>query len=74
MYNEERNVMEMRKMDECDMDKFSALDNSEKTIAILGDSLLPSKRQTGREYGRQKCFMQYIEKTQRAPKCWRCFY
>ena len=37
MYKEERDVMEMWKIDECDMNKFSALDNSEKTIAILGD-------------------------------------
>ena len=37
MYKEERDVMEMWKIDECDMNKFSALDNSEKTIAILVD-------------------------------------
>ena len=37
---EERDVLEgeMRKIDECDMGKFSTLDSSEKTIAILGDS------------------------------------
>ena len=29
---------EMRKMDECDMEKFGTLDSSEKTIAILGDT------------------------------------
>ena len=28
---------EVRKMDECDMEKFGTLDSSEKTIAILGD-------------------------------------
>ena len=27
----------MRKLDECDMDKFGKPDSSEKTIAILGD-------------------------------------
>ena len=27
----------MGKVDECDMDEFSTLGNSEKTIAILGD-------------------------------------
>ena len=36
MYYEERDVLEeMRKIDECDMEKFSVLDNSEKSIAIL---------------------------------------
>ena len=29
--------MEMRKIDECDMEKFGTLDGSEKTIAILGE-------------------------------------
>ena len=28
---------EMRKIGECGMEKFGALDSSEKTIAILGD-------------------------------------
>ena len=27
---------EIRKIDECDMEKFGALDSSEKTIVILG--------------------------------------
>ena len=39
MYNEERNVLEeMEKIDECDMENFGTLpvDNSEKTMAILG--------------------------------------
>ena len=36
MYKEERDVLEMRTINECDMEKFSALDNSEKTIATLG--------------------------------------
>ena len=32
---------EMRKIDECDMEKFGTLDSSGKTIAILGDSWWP---------------------------------
>ena len=36
IYKEERDVLaEMRKTDECDMEKFGTLDSSEKTIAIL---------------------------------------
>ena len=39
IYKEERDVLkeEMRKIDECGMEKFGTLDSSEKTIAILGD-------------------------------------
>ena len=39
IYKEERVVLEeeMRKLDESNVDNFCALDNSEKTIAILGD-------------------------------------
>ena len=42
-YKEERDVLEgeMRKMDECDVDKFGTLDSSEITIAILGDRWWP---------------------------------
>ena len=36
-YKEERDVLEMSKIDECGMDKFGTLDSSEKTIDILGD-------------------------------------
>ena len=38
MCKEERDVLEMRKIDECDAGKFSTLliDTSEKAIAILG--------------------------------------
>ena len=36
MYKEELDVLEeMRKIDECGMEKFGTLDSSEKTIAIL---------------------------------------
>ena len=42
MYKEERDVLEeMRKIDECGIDKFGTLDSSEKTIAILGDRWWP---------------------------------
>ena len=40
---EERDVLEMRKVDECDMEKFGTLDSSEKAIAILGDRWWPQK-------------------------------
>ena len=38
---EKRDVFEMRKIDECDMEKCGTLDSSEKTIAILGDRWWP---------------------------------
>ena len=42
IYKEERDVLrEMRKVDECDMERFGTLDSSEKTIAILGDRWWP---------------------------------
>ena len=37
MYKEERDVLEMRKIDEHGMENFGSLDSSEKTVAILGD-------------------------------------
>ena len=49
MYTEERDVLEeMRKIDECGMEKFGTLDSSEKTIAILGDRWWP---QTAKQQG-----------------------
>ena len=33
----------MNQIDECDMEKFSKLDSSEKTIAILGDRRWPQR-------------------------------
>ena len=39
---------EMRKIDECDMEKFGTLDGSEKTIATLGDRWWP---QTAKQEG-----------------------
>ena len=44
-YKEERHVLEMRKIDECDLEKFGTLDSSEKTIAILGDKWWPRTAQ-----------------------------
>ena len=43
IYNKERDLLEMRKIDECDMEKFGTLNNREKTIAILGDRWWPQK-------------------------------
>ena len=43
MYKEKRDVLEMRKIDDCDTEKFNALDNIEKTMAILGDRWWPQK-------------------------------
>ena len=38
MNKEERDALEeIRQIDECDTEKYSTLDSSEKTIAILGD-------------------------------------
>ena len=37
IYKEERDALEMRKVDECDMEEFGRVESSEKTIAILGD-------------------------------------
>ena len=37
MYKEERDGLEMRKIDECDMEEFGTPDSSKKTISILGD-------------------------------------
>ena len=48
IYKEERDALEMRKIDECDMEKFGTLDSSEKTIAILGDRWWP---QTAKQQG-----------------------
>ena len=45
IHEEERDVLEeqMRPVDECDMEKFNALESSEKTIAILRDRWWPQK-------------------------------
>ena len=55
---------ELRKIDECDMEKFGALDSSEKTIAILGH-MVATDGETGRGQDKQKVPMQHMkEKTQ----------
>ena len=41
LYEEERDVVEMRNIDECDMEKFGTLESSEKMISILGDRWRP---------------------------------
>ena len=43
MYKEERDLLEKREIYECDMEEFSTLESSEKTIAILGDRWCPQK-------------------------------
>ena len=45
---EKRVVLDMRKIDEFDMEKFGTLDSSEKTIDILGDRWWP---QTAKQQG-----------------------
>ena len=75
IYKEEWDVLEeMRKVDECDMEKFGTLDDSEKTIAILGDRWWPQKAKTGRGHKISKKFLCNIRKKRNAPKCWRCLY
>ena len=50
IYKEERDVLdEMSKIDECGMEKFSTLDSSEKTIAILGDRWWEQKAKQERD-------------------------
>ena len=41
-------MLEMRKIDGCDLDHFSTLDSNEKTNAILGDTCWP---QTAKQEG-----------------------
>ena len=60
---EERDVLEMRKVDECGMEKFGTLDSSEKTIAILGDRWWPHKAKQEGEKTSKQFSMYYMEKT-----------
>ena len=48
MCKEERDALEMRKLDVCGMEAFGRLESSEKTIAILGDRWWP---QTAKQDG-----------------------
>ena len=55
MYKEERDLLEKREIYECDMEEFSTLESSEKTIAILGDRWWPQKaKQEGDKAGIKK--------------------
>ena len=57
MYKEERDVFEeMREIDDCDLEKFGALDSSEKTIAILGDGWWPQTAHEEGDKGSKKSF------------------
>ena len=47
-------MLEMRKMDECGMEKGGTLDSSEKAIAILGDIWWPqTAKQEGDKIGKR---------------------
>ena len=60
MYKEERDVLaEMSKIDECDTEKFSTLDSSEKTIAILGDRWWPQQAQQEEDKANQTFYVIY---------------
>ena len=50
LYKEDRNVLEeeMMKIDGCYMENFVTLDSCEKTIAMLGNSMVASDSQIGR--------------------------
>ena len=41
IYEEERDALDLRKLDVCNVKEFGRLDSSEKTIAILGDKWWP---------------------------------
>ena len=70
-----KGCLEMRRIDECDMDKFGALViDTEKTIAILGDRWWPqTAKQQGDKISKKFLCNIWEKKTQRrAPKCRRC--
>ena len=64
IHKEERHALkeDMSKIDECDMEKFSTLHNSERTIAILGDSWWPQKEKQEGDT-RRKMYMEHMEET-----------
>ena len=43
MCKEERDLLEMKKIDKCVMERFGTLDRREKTITVLGDRWWPQK-------------------------------
>ena len=54
IYKEERDALEMRNSDECDMDEYGRLESSEKTIAILGNrGWLQTAKQEGDRISKQ---------------------
>ena len=59
---QERDALEMRKLDRCDMEEFGRLESSEKTIAILGDRWwLQTAKQDGDRISKHFLFVQYME-------------
>ena len=56
MYREERHALEeeMREIEECDIEKYSKVDRSEKPIAILGDRWWPQAAKQDRDRISQK--------------------
>ena len=62
---------EMRKIDECGMEKLGTLDSSEKTIAILGERWWPQKAKQEGDKIRKK-FQCNIWKNVMSAKCRRC--
>ena len=74
MHNKERDVLEMRKIDECDM-RFSTLNNRQKTIAIPRHTVDGGhKRRNRKGIIYAECFYAIHEKTYERPICWRCLY
>ena len=56
-------LVEMRKLDGCDMEEFGRLESSEKTIAILGDRWWPqTAKQDGNRISKQFLCSIYIWK------------
>ena len=53
---------EIRKIDECGMEKFGTLDNTNETIAILGDSLWPQTAKQKGEKISKRCLCNLWEK------------
>ena len=50
-------LKEMKRIDECDVKKFGAIDRSEQTIAILGDRWWPQKAEQEGDNVRKYTFM-----------------
>ena len=64
----ERDVRDMTKIDECDMEKCTTLENNENAIAMLGDRCWPQKtKQGGDKESKKKCYVIYGEKSNERP-------